>query len=165
MIPNRRFRPEPMTTLEAIEWLKTHRYVWYQAPMDHSPRRLFTSSKVKTWKRAPERFQVSVELPLEFGAGNRPDILLLNEEHLDRLRMPFELWHHGVKATVSHVNYVGSPHRIVLHQSNGFHLDMNSLDHAMHFARTKHMELTVVRGKRTRVLVPACEPISGERNF
>lgn len=157
MIPDRRFRPEPMTAAEAIEWLKTHRYVWYQAPMDHSPCRLFLSSKLKTWKRDASRFEVSAELP---GCGR--DVVRIDNEHLDRLRMPFAEWHHGITATVSHVRYVGREKRaIVLHQSNGYHLEMSSLSHAINFAKRQAMQLKV--GKR--VLVPAHAPISGERTF
>lgn len=163
MISDRRFRPEPMTASEAIEWLKTHRYVWYQAPMDHGPKYVRLTSKLKTWKRSPERFSVSGEL-------NYFERFTIDNGHLDRLRMPFELWHHGIKATLSHVKYVGRDKpTIVLHQSNGFHLEMAGVKHAINFAKRSAMELTVTswfRGnKRTRVLVPAREPISGERNF
>lgn len=165
-IPDRRFRPEPMTALEAVEWLKTHRYVWYQAPMDHRVSRLTCTSKLKLWKRDLTRFQVSVELP---GGYPRPEVFTLDNKHLDRLKMPFELWHHGISATVAHVDYVGSPHTIVLSQSNGFHLTMGSLSHAVNFARRQCMKLTVQKWRngvrRERVLVPAVDPISGERTF
>lgn len=157
MIPNRRFRPEPMTAIEAIEWLKSHRYTWYQAPMDHRVSPVFITSKLKLWKRSPELFSIGVETnECKFRIDN---------EHLDRLRMPFPLWHHGIEAIVSHVNYVGRPRAIVLYQSNGFHLDMGSLSHAINFAKRQAMRLTVRYGKRERILVPAHAPISGERTF
>src|SRR4026208_888648 len=104
MIPNRRFRPEPMTAQEAIAWLESHRYIWYQAPMDHSPRRVFTTSRLKRWKRTPERFSIGVE--------TQECRFRIDNGHLDRLRFPFPLWHHGITATVSHVDYVGAPHKI-----------------------------------------------------
>lgn len=163
MIPNRRFRPEPMTALEAIEWLSTHRYVWYHTPMDHSPVKVWCTSKLKLWKRDPQRFSVGVE-----GSGTMADPSLrfrIDNGHLGRLVIPFPLWHHGITATVSHVNYVGRKHVIVLHQSNGFHLEMGSLSHAINFAKRQAMRLTVRWGKRERILVPAHPPISGERRF
>jgi hypothetical protein len=163
--PDRRFRPEPMTAQEAIDWLKTHRYVWYQVPMDLSPVKLHCSSKLKLWKRDASRFQVSLEMPYQFGCGNRPEVIRLDNSHLDRLRLPFPLWHHGVKATVAHVDYVGKKHVICLSQSNGYHLNMPDLRSAINHARGKAMELTARYGKRVRVLVPAREPISGERQF
>src|SRR5208282_5643211 len=93
LIPNRRFRPEPMTALEAIEWLQTHRYVWYQAPMDYQPVKLYMkpAAKLKLWKRNPERFSIACE----FSVDGRYQTLHVDNDHLDRLRLPFELWHHG----------------------------------------------------------------------
>lgn len=164
MIPNRRFRPEPMTATEAIAWLETHRYVWYQAPMDIHVTRLFVKpgAKLKRWKRSPERFSIACE----FSVDGHYQTLHVDKGHLDRLRMPFALWHHGITATVSHVRYVGRPKRaIVLHQSNGFHLEMSSLDHAIHFAKRQAMQLKARYGRRERILVPAHPPISGERTF
>lgn len=161
MIPNRRFRPEPMTASEAIDWFKTHNYIWYHAPMDISPKKLWVESKLKLWKRDAERFAVSVELP----TGWTPETLRIDNGHLDRLRLPFDLWHHGITATVSHVKYVGQPRCIVLHQSNGYHLQMSNLSHAINFAKRQAMQLTARYGKRTRILVKAHAPISGERTF
>ncbi len=163
LIPNRRFRPEPMDASEAIDWFQSHNYVWYHAPMDISPRKLWTKSKLKTWKREPERFEVSVEMPID-GWG-KPETLRIDNGHLDRLVMPFDLWHHGIEATVHHVDYVGKPHVIVLSQSNGYHLEMSSLRHAVNFAKRQAMRLTVRRGNKRRVLVAARPPISGERSF
>lgn len=129
--------------------------------MDHSPSIVYCTSKLKLWKRAPERFSIGVETQeLKFRIDN---------DHLSRLRMPFELWHHGISATVSHVDYVGQKHVIVLHQSNGYHLHMSSLKHAINFAKRQAMQLSVRRvgrkGDRVRVLVPKYPPISGERQF
>jgi len=163
LIPDRRFRPEPMTALEAIEWLSTHRYVWYKAPMDYNVTRLHfkPSAKLKLWKRDAERFSIACE----FSIDGRYQTLHVDNGHLDRLRLPFDKWHHGITATVSHVDYVGQRHVIVLHQSNGYHLHMSSLSHAVNFAKRKAMQLKVRYGKRERILVPAHPPISGERNF
>ncbi len=161
MIPDRRFRPESMTAQEAIAWLKAHRYVWYQAPMDHSPRKVWCTSKLKLWKRQPDRFSVGVET----NAGWDNLRFRIDNDHLDRLILPFDLWHHGISATVSHVRYVGQPRAIVLHQSNGFHLSMGSLSHAVNFARRQSMQLSVRYGRRERILVAAVPPISGERTF
>ena len=161
MIPDRRFRPEPMTASEAIAWLQAHRYIWYQAPMDHSPRKVHCTSALRLWTRSPGRFSGGVQVLTDGGELR----FQVNENHLDRLRMPFYRWHHGITATVSHVDYVGKPHQIVLSQSNGFHLAMASLSHAVNFAKHKAMQLTVGCGRRSRVLVPARPPISGEVNF
>ncbi len=164
LIPDRRFRPEPMNATEAIAWLQSHRYIWYHAPMDFAPRKLWCKSKLKLWKRSPGRFEVSVELPADF--GYRPETLRIDNTHLSRLVLPFELWHHGITASVSHVKYVGHAKRsIVLHQSNGYHLEMSSLSHAINFAKRQAMQLSVHCGRRQRILVPAHPPISGERNF
>ena len=93
----------------------------------------------------------------------------IDNEHLDRLRLPFYRWHHGISATVSHVDYIGRPHVIVLHQSNGFHLEMRNLEQAILFARRQAIQLAAERrgrdGVRRRVLVPAYPPISGELTF
>lgn len=179
MIPNRRFRHEPMTAQEAIDWLQSHSYVWYQAPMDHSPRRV-SCTRLKLWKRSPERFSVKAEVWSD-GTELR---FVIDNEHLDRIRMPFELWHHGIAADVQHEHVLANGYvshdskrgllkrgeailktRVVLNQSNGFHLRFDKLAHAVSFARGKAMELTVRYGRKVRVLVAACAPISGERNF
>lgn len=157
-ISDRRFRLANVT--EAIEWLKTHRYVWYHAPMDIGPRKVYLTSKLKLWKKSPERFAVSAEL------NDYNERFVIDNDHLDRLRIPFDQWHHGITATVSHVRYQGDTKRhIVLHQSNGYHLDMSNLSHAINFARRQAMQLTARYGDRKRILVPAHAPISGERNF
>jgi hypothetical protein len=160
LIPDRRFRPEPMTAKEAIEWCKTHKHVWYQAPMHLSPIRLDLSSKLKTWKKSPERFEISATT-----YSGEKLVIRIDNGHLDCLRMPHDLWHHGISAVVHHVDYVGHRHQIVVSQSNGFHLQFVKLAHAITFARIQSMELTAKRGKRTRILVPAVAPISGERGF
>ena len=92
-VPDRRFRPEPMTGAEAIEWIQAHRYVWYQAPMDMSPRKVYCTSVLKTWKRDANRFSVGVEVNTGCGENLR---FRVDNGHLDRLRMPFTLWHHGI---------------------------------------------------------------------
>ena len=158
-VSDRRFRPAASVS-EAIEWLKTHRYVWYQAPMDIHVTRVSLTSKLRLWKRSPLRFAVSGEL------NNYNERFRIDEGHLDRIRIPFERWHHGITATLTHVRYVGrAKPAIVLHQSNGYHLEMSGVRHAINFARRQAMRLTVTRGNRTRILVPAHPPISGERNF
>jgi hypothetical protein len=162
MVPDRRFRPEPMTGPEAIMWMRFHIYVWYQAPGMIDPQKAYLVGKLKTWVREPGRFRVKVET-----AGIK---FFLDETDLAHLRLPFPLWHHGVSASLYHQQYVGHEKRsIVLRQSNGFHLQMNDVRHACNFARRASMELTVTiwRGgkRKTRVLVPAVAPISGERNF
>ncbi len=168
VIANRRFREEPPNAMEAIEWLKTHRYIWYQAPMDSGPRRLSLTSKLQLWKRDPKRFAVSVE---SSGTFADPGLRFrIDNAHLDRLRIPYEQWHHGISATLTHQQYVGSTKRyLVLNQSNGYHLQMSNVKHAIAFARSSAIELSVIawyRGKRlVRTLVPARAPISGERNF
>ena len=161
-VSDRRFRPAASVG-EVIDWLKTHRYVWYQAPMDYSPSRVSLTSKLQLWKRSPLRFAFSVE---SINTWANPSLRLrIDEGHLDRIRIPFERWHHGITATLTHVRYVGrAKPAIVLNQSNGYHLEM-SVRHAINFAKHKAMRLTVTRGNRTRILVPAHPPISGERNF
>lgn len=174
LIPDRRFRPEPMAAREILAWLETHDYVWYQAPGDYAVRRVLLNSKVKLWKRDPERFEVSAQWYGDVAQGGqrntRTSVFKLTNEHLGCLRMPFPLWHHGITATLTHIQYQGWDKRaIVLNQSNGFHLEMTGLKHAIAHARHSAMELTVTAWfhgkKRTRVLVPAREPISGERTF
>ena len=162
-VSDRRFRPAASVS-EAIEWLKNHRYLWYQAPMDHGPSRLSLTSKLQLWKRSPLRFAVSVE---SVNTWANPSLRFrIDEGHLDRIRIPFDRWHHGITATLTHVRYVGrAKPAIVLNQSNGYHLEMSGVRHAVNFAKRQAMRLTVTRGNRTRILVPAHPPISGERNF
>lgn len=159
-VESRRFNPDSPTTTQAIEWLKTHRYVWFQTDWQSGPRRLDCTSRLQLWKRG-ERFAVTVEVNDVRGYRR----MRLTESDVSNLRLPFDLWHHGITATVSRVHYVGRSPAIVLHQSNGFHLEMSSLGHAINFAKRSAMQLTVKRGRRTRVLVPARAPISGEQIF
>ncbi len=164
LIPDRRFRPEPMTAVEAIAWLQAHRYIWVQAPFDHSPVKCYCNSKLKLWKRDATRFSVTVQ-----SHHCATEVHTIDNGVLDRLRMPFSEWHHGISATLTHVDYIGKPRTLVLHQSNGFHLEMHSVRHAIAFAKRQAMELTVSKwfhGKlKTRTLVKACRPISGEHTF
>ena len=76
--------------------------------MDHSPRKVYCTSQLKTWKSDASRFSVGVKVNTGCGENLR---FRIDNEHLDRLRVPFTLWHHGITATVSHVDYVGSPER------------------------------------------------------
>lgn len=179
-LPYTRFRETPTTAAEAIAWLNSHRYVWYKAPMDISPRKVWLTSKVKTWKRSPGKFSVGVEVTMGFEPNLR---FRIDQEHLDRILIPNPLWWHGITATVGHTFHIG-PHsnvisersrgslrkhgswtgseyvpapilktEITVHQSNGFHLPFSKLAHAIEFCKRQNIRLTVRHGRRTRVMV------------
>jgi hypothetical protein len=175
-LPYERFRRDISAT-EAIEWLKTHRYVWYHAPMDIAPRRLYVTSKLKLWARDKERFAVSVE----HLAGYDTLRFRIDNNHLDRIRIPNERWHHGITASVYHEHELSSGTvsdatrgylrkygvidqcrqlpatitrtRVTVHQSNGYCLPFDKLSHAISFCKRQNIRLTARYGRRTRVLV------------
>lgn len=66
---------------DLFTWLEAHNFVWYKAPMDIHPCRVWIRSKVRRWKRSPDRFEVTVEKPglLKFRIDN---------SHLERVRIP-----------------------------------------------------------------------------
>lgn len=185
-LPYRRFREDPATPADVLDWLKTHRYIWYKAPMDFEPRKVYLTSKVTTWKRDPARFSFGVET----NAGWDNLRFRVDNDHLDRIMIPNPLWWHGITAHachehklssgfVSHASkgYIRQTGRyrsdcgpngveilstyITIHQSNGFWLTFDKLSHAINFCRRKNIRLTVGRGRRFRVLV-AERPMSGE---
>lgn len=179
-LPYTRFRPEPMSTQEAIQWLQTHSYVWYKAPMDIAPRKVWLTSKLKLWKRSSRRFAVSAECSQGFESTLR---FRIDEGHLGRLLLPNALWWHGITATVGHTFHIGPYSNVIsersrgslrkygswtgseyvpapilraeitVHQSNGYHLPMRSLAEAISFAKHQNIRLVVQRGRRSRVLV------------
>ena len=72
---------KPVTAAEFFTWIETHDFIWYHAPMDVHPSRIWLRSKIQRWKRDLDRFSVMVEKPglLRFRIDN---------SHLDRLRIP-----------------------------------------------------------------------------
>lgn len=61
-----------VTASEAIAWLETHDFVWYQPPMDVHPSRVWLRGSIRRWKRDSNRFAVRVEKPglLKFTIDN-----------------------------------------------------------------------------------------------
>lgn len=179
-LPYTRFRETPTTAAEAIAWLQSHCYVWYKAPRDIAPRKVWLTSKVKTWKRSSDRFSVGVEV----NQGFEPTLRFrIDEGHLDRILIPNPLWWHGITATVGHTFHIGPYNNVIsersrgslrkygswtgteyvpapilkteimVHQSNGFHLPMRSLAEAIEFCKRQNIRLVAKYGRRTRVLV------------
>lgn len=177
-LPWTRFRQCTLTVTDVVQWLKTHRWIYYQAPMDTSPRKVYATSKVKTWKRDAGRFEVSVEC----NQGFEPTLRFrIDAGHLGRLRIPNAEWWHGLTATVQHEHVLdrgtvscdsrGSlarygvldgctqvtvrivKTRIAIHQSNGYWLTFDKLSHAVTFAKRQNIRLTANWGNRTKTLV------------
>lgn len=186
-LPFTRFKQDA-TPAECIAWVKTHRYVWYHAPMDTGPRRLGFTSKVMTWQRQPDRFAVTVQY-YDSGENIR---FRIDNEHLDRLRIPNALWWHGITATVHHQHKLSNGFvslasrgsikqrgiridcgnlpveilstKVTVHQSNGYWLPFDKLAYAIEFCKQKNIRLTAGRGRRIKVLVSE-KPEPGERNW
>ncbi len=152
-----------------IEWLKTHRYIYVQAPFDSSPVRCYCNSKLKLWKRDPTRFSVTVQ---SYHAGN--EVHTIDNGVLDRICIPNPLWWHGLTATVRHYWHVGEFSNVIaygplgylvregknprqktveLHQDNGYVLPFRTLEHAVNHCKRHNIRLSVMVGRRTRVLV------------
>jgi hypothetical protein len=178
-LPYTRFK-QGASAIEIAEWVKTHRYVWYHAPMDSTPRKLYMTSQLKTWKRDGARWAVSVECHNGFQETLR---FRIDETHADRIRIPHAQWWHGITARVMHEHDLGGQlisnetrgylrrygiwnaskaqneprailaTRVAILQSNGCYLRFDKLAHAVNFAKRKNIRLTAARGQRVRVLV------------
>lgn len=97
-LPYTRFRQDTITGADVLAWLSTHRYIWYHAPMDIGPRKVYCTSKVKTWKRDAGRFAVTVECQDGFDTLR----FRVDEAHVDRIRIPHAAWWHGITAHACH---------------------------------------------------------------
>ena len=172
-VPNRRFKQD-ITAQDVIAWLGTHRYIYFRSVSQTIYLRV--TSKVKRWKRDPNRFAFSVEDTQAY----RPCRYRITNEDLYDIRIPNAQWHHGVSATVKHAHELvcgyhsyssrgylkrygvwdgsqtlsGEIRRTYIQfvQSNGFLLDFPTLERAVAFARRENMTLVARHGERTRVL-------------
>lgn len=141
-LPNTRFygcgnHSPALTVAQVLAWVATHKFIWYKAPLNISPEFVRITSQVKTWKRNPNRFEFTIQ------SGDCK--YRIDEKHLDRLRLEYPEWHHGITARLETVRYVGNVNDILcLHQSNGFvhNFDLNDLDGAIRFAKSQNMTLT-----------------------
>ncbi len=74
----------PTNGAELIAYLEKSRgWVRYQAPLDCYARLVKVTSKVKTWKRDPNRFQCRID-----PQTREADPFTADNGHLDRFRIP-----------------------------------------------------------------------------
>lgn len=174
-LPFKRFM-RGVSAQAAIEWIKTHSYIWLQGPMDYTPSKCFINSRLKTWKQDPDRFSITVQ-----SHHCALEVHTIDNDVLDRICIPHKLWWHGITAIVRHAHNLSDGflshatrgyHRtqgpgrtdsglggvrilstyVELCQSNGFVLKFDSLKSAIHFAKMKNYRLSATYGRRTRVL-------------